>query len=338
MSFKKILSIRDLALATGFSKTAVSEALRGSDQVSLATREKVVQMAEKLGYAQDARISMLMAHIRQRNKTKNVNLAWLQYSIDYLPQRRLPWYAGLWDGAQARAAETGYSLEEVILKETDYTPKRVRGILLSRGIEGVILSPSYDENYFTQFDWSELASVSCGSEAELSPNHFVGTNYRDNLTIILHKICELGYKRPALWLKNMVDIETMSAIGGTYLFHTQQLFKKDQIPWEADKQILSKWFKKYQPDVIICLENTMIQLLAECGVSVPQDVGVVHINVCSDVAGWAGINQRNEDIGKMAIDILASQLMYNKRELPSTKTTTVLTGQWLDGWTLPSRI
>jgi len=337
MATKPQATLRSIAAATGYAKSTVSDALRQSPRIPEATRKAIQKAASEMGYKTDARISMLMAHLRQRHKAGEVNVAWLQYSVDTKPRSQMPWFCGIWEGASQRAKELGFNLDEIILQEKNHTPDRVRRILLSRGIEGVILAPPWYKEAYGDFNWSGLATVVCGSEAQLAPNHFIGPNYRENVALLFENLLRLGYQRPGLWLSEHNDLETRHAVAGTYLLLEQYLPVRNRIPWQPkDIKHLSfqTWLKRHRPDVIICQHNEMLEMLKKSGCRVPHHIGVAHLNVCKDVAGWAGIDQNHKVIGQLALESISSQLNHNERDLPKNPNETLVTGKWVDGWTL----
>lgn len=95
--------------------------------------------------------------------------------------------------------------------------------------------------------------------------------------------------------------------------------------------------KANRPDVVICTTNETIDILASLGYSVPRDLGVVHINICSDVKGWAGLDQLHEQIGAASVDMVTAQLNRGERGLTDHPKHVYIRGQWVDGWTCPPR-
>ena len=334
MTAKPQATLRSIAAATGYAKSTVSDALRQNPRIPEATRKAIQKAATEMGYQTDARISMLMAHLRTRHKAGEVNIAWLQYSVDTKPRSKQPWFSGIWEGASRRAKELGFNLDEIILQEKNHTPDRVRRILLSRGIEGVILAPPWYQEAYGAFNWSGLATVVCGSEAQLAPNHFVGPNYRENVALLFENLLRLGYQRPGLWMSEYIDMETRHAVAGTFLVLEQYLPARNRIPWHPKNEIIQAWLKRHRPDVIICQQNEMLEMLEKAGCRVPQDIGVAHLNVCRDVAGWAGIDHNHEVIGQLVLESISSQLNHNERDLPKNPNETLVTGKWVDGRTL----
>ena len=121
---------------------AVSVALRGKPGVSEATRKKVLKVAKQLGYEPDPEVANLLSRIRSKKPVDTkACLALLTSGRSanewklYQTERRFI------EGAQARAKEYGYRVEEFWMNEPGLTLARLGNIIWSRGIEGVIIAP-----------------------------------------------------------------------------------------------------------------------------------------------------------------------------------------------------
>ena len=82
-----IVLLSDVAKAAGVSTGTASLALRGEPGVKAATREKVVEIAERLGYRPNSAAAVLSSH-RMRGTQKQVFVAWLSC----VPEDRLRRY------------------------------------------------------------------------------------------------------------------------------------------------------------------------------------------------------------------------------------------------------
>ncbi|MBZ9599653.1 MULTISPECIES: LacI family DNA-binding transcriptional regulator [Streptomyces] len=117
----RTVTLLDVARAAGVSKSTVSDALQGSGRVAEATRDRVHEVAERLGYRPNSAARRL-----RRASTGAVGL--------YLPQTatRLDYYMNLAFGAVARAQEEG--LDVVLLAAAAGGPgrfaSRVDGLLV----------------------------------------------------------------------------------------------------------------------------------------------------------------------------------------------------------------
>lgn len=119
-------SARDVARAVGVSVSTVSRALTQPDQVSPATRERVVAAAAKLGYAPHPAARGL-----RMGRTHAIGLL--------VPDLENPYFASVTKGVQARASRAGYA---VFVVDSDEDPAVEPELLgeLTRRVDGVVLA------------------------------------------------------------------------------------------------------------------------------------------------------------------------------------------------------
>jgi LacI family transcriptional regulator len=68
----------DLAAAAGVSKMTVSLALRGHQKISPATRKRIQELAEKMGYRPNPLVQTLMANLRSTRPARyHSTIAWV---------------------------------------------------------------------------------------------------------------------------------------------------------------------------------------------------------------------------------------------------------------------
>ncbi|WP_104127809.1 LacI family DNA-binding transcriptional regulator [Cryobacterium sp. Y57] len=120
-----VVTIRDVARATGVSISTVSRALANPDQVAEATRLHVQETARTMGYRPNRAARGLVT-----GRTGSIGLV--------VPDLENPFFGSICKGVQARARAAGYA---VFIADTDEDPlledEVVRG--LAKQVDGVIL-------------------------------------------------------------------------------------------------------------------------------------------------------------------------------------------------------
>jgi DNA-binding LacI/PurR family transcriptional regulator len=76
-------------------------------------------------------------------------------------------------------------------------------------------------------------------------------------------------------------------------------------------------------------------MMRELGCRIPQAVAVAGSS--RDVPVDACINQNPEDIGRIAVQMLVSQINLNERGVPSVPCRTLVESSWQDGKSLPPK-
>jgi len=68
--------------------------------------------------------------------------------------------------------------------------------------------------------------------------------------------------------------------------------------------------------------------------SVPGDIGLVHLDRTFDLEAYAGMQQNNEHIGRAAVDMVIGQLQRNEFGVPPFQKSVLITGTWIPGPTV----
>jgi DNA-binding LacI/PurR family transcriptional regulator len=74
-------------------------------------------------------------------------------------------------------------------------------------------------------------------------------------------------------------------------------------------------------------------MIRELGYRIPQDIAVAGSS--RDVPVDAGINQNPEDIGRIAVQMLVSQINLSERGVPGVPCRTLVESSWQGGNSMP---
>jgi LacI family transcriptional regulator len=169
-------ALSDIARACGLSISTISRALRGHAKVSAATRHRIEEVAERLGYRPNPYIAALMSNVRRARRATAAAAALAR--IDTSPNadewKADPVQSQFYIGALARAERLGHRLERFHGGNSNISPARLTGILRARGITGVICSGHRYNAHGTAFpfDRDRFALVTVGFR-RLEGGHFV---------------------------------------------------------------------------------------------------------------------------------------------------------------------
>lgn len=314
--------------------------MRGRKNISAATRKKVHDMAAQLGYTTDAHLSGLMSYLRRRQSVPHRGtLVWINSSASSRLWHTQPYKTGFFEGAQRRARTLGYEFDEVWTGDPDLSRRRLGQILETRRVDGLIIPTlKWTGDDKLELPWDNYAAAYIDTTILAPALSCVSPDYGENLRRALHAVLELGYVRVGCWLSSFVDDVAANRYSGMYLYErAHRRLPMIPIPeLETDRgQRFGAWVREYRPDAIICNEATCMTDLQKLGLRVPQDVALVHLNVCGDVAGWAGIDQKHAQLGECAVDMVVAQLHRDERGIPSLVKHIDIRGGWVMGWTCP---
>lgn len=342
------VTLRDVARAVGVSHVAVSLALRNDPSISEKRREQIQRVARQMGYRPDPMLSSLAAY-RQGSRPAQFQsiVAWLNRWSDPAGLRRFHEFDAYWRGASAEAERLGYRLEEILWPK-DLPAKRVEQILLTRNARGVLIPPCDLDLDWRGVDWSRFSLIRLGMSVKYPESHVVTTDHFREMQKAIERMVELGYRRIGLAVEGLFDRRLGAPLSASFLAGHRLMGIKEIVPpllfrvrpdgpgYAAGLRQLRQWLRAHRPDAIMTATVRVPDMLRELGVRVPRDVGLAGTSV-ADVPVSAGIDQASEEVGRMAMQMLAAQIHVNERGEPPTPCRILVEGRWRDGASMPPR-
>jgi LacI family transcriptional regulator len=340
-------SQNDIAKASGFSRSTVSRALDNHRGIPESTKQKIFDIAKKLGYKKNPIVSMLTAQVRA-SRTRKVNSTLAYITTLSTPALFLginPTYSRFFLGAQKRAEELGYGLDPIWRRDSTMTAERITKILISRGISGLLLAPRPNPLSHISLRWEKFAAVAIGHPLPSPKVHFAGAWHYNIMSAALRVIHKYGYRRVGFAVLPESDQYSNYALFSRYLLYRSSLPTKYQVPLlykpsqaeEIDLPRFEQWFSRHQPEVILCLGPQIPEWLSRLGLSVPQDVAYADLCLGSVDGTFAGVSEMPEVIAAGAVDLVVEQLHLNNFGPPEHPKTLLIEGKWVDGKTLPRK-
>lgn len=333
--------MRDVARSLAVDPSTVSLALRGHPRIPPGTREKIRRAAEQLGYRPDPMLGAL-AHYRRASAPAEIvaELAWVNrwsLAARYHAYRE---FDGYWRGAEAAAREAGYRLERFEIGGGSL--ERFARMLRARGIRGLLVPPHHGaRNDWEGFDLSGLAVVRIGHSVRL-PAHAAACDQTEAGRLGFACIHARGYRRVGFVTHPGAEFSSRFQAGflfarentpGAAVLPTLLLEEADT---EADRARLRLWLERHRPDAIFTTHGGLRRMLHEVGVRVPGDVALAATSVLDGNAD-AGIDQRPEEIGRAAVELLDGLVSRGGAGAPGIPRMTTVQPGWRDGASLPDR-
>jgi LacI family transcriptional regulator len=100
-------------------------------------------------------------------------------------------------------------------------------------------------------------------------------------------------------------------------------------------RLLRQWLARHKPDAILTFVVSLPDMLRQLGHRIPQDVAVAGTGI--DVPVDAGLDQHSEAIGRMAVEMLVSQVNLNERGEPADPCRILIESRWRDGSSMPRK-
>lgn len=339
-------NMQQIADAAAVSKSAVSLALRNDPRIPESTRTRIQKIAEKMGYQRNPVVDTLMSQLRAgRQPGFQANLAVINCApFEDLSSNHT--FRRLREGVLERSQKLGYGVEEFWLQKPDLRPQRLKQILETRGIRGIILIGilGFDEIDVKQFAlfYKSFACAVIGT-AQLSKRINCSTNDQ-YLTArrATKKVLKLGYQRPILVIPEADDAILENKFSAGFYSIIKSLPKKDQfemVRLDSNKMTqIIETIQAKQADVVITNQSELCQALKLNGIKVPEDVGLVHLDWHAELNEMAGMRQNNKVVGQVGVDLVVGQLQRNEFGAQEFPQVVEIESIWVEGPSISTKL
>jgi DNA-binding LacI/PurR family transcriptional regulator len=343
---KERVTLRDIAHRVGVSHMTVSRALRNDPSIPPPRRREIQKVAEEMAYEPDPFLSSLVAYrFRMQPHKIQSEIAWINAWAEPQRLRQHREFDAYWRGAATVAKKYGFRLEEICWP-ANCTAKRLRQILLVRNIRGVLFPPQWPPRDWGQYDWNNVSMIRFGTSVRTPDVHVVTSDGFRAVQTAVRKIKDYGYQRIGL----IVSMDFDGSLGGNLyggFLAAQEILElkpvlrllkilRDPKQKPENQFLLDKWMRSERPDAILTCEPQIPNMLGTLGYRIPYDVAVAGTSV-SDIPVTAGIDQNSEEIGRVAVEMLVSQIHMNQRGVPRAPCRILVEGFWQDGTSLPDK-
>ena len=330
---RKPVTTRDIAAFAGVSNATVSLALRNHPRISQATRTRVQRAAQTLGYRPDPQIAKLMHRLRM---TRAPGFQSTIAAITTVPESlQLRYLHDIIQSARNRAESLGHAFMILRPSEKEVKAAALQRILLSRGVEGLLILPMLSPgNIEGWLDWRYFAVVTATYSVTTPDFHRVVPHQFGNSLRLCRELARLGYQRIGLVHSKEHDIAVHHGFSGAVAWHNLiggSEMVRPLIHENADASDLERWFAAEKPDVIITSGEPECRLIAHrLGLSIPGPVGFA-------VMDWygqpdlAGIDEHPSAIGAAAVNLLNTEIISGNLGIPDVPTITMISGKWVPG-------
>lgn len=330
-------TMRTIADACGCSRNTVSLALQNDSRVVAERRQKIKDVAQSLGYRPDPKLAQVMGNIAKQTKQ---HLSKIGVLIPEDFKRPDPWkdhsyLQASYDGISEQMIERGYESDYFWLGAPQMSPSRMKNILLTRGIEGLIVLSYAKVPAVIDFDFSKFAAVVIGRALSQPRLDAVGEDLYNDLETAVLNIRSRGYRRIGLALDSGFSARSRHCWEAAFQFYQVNLPRSERVPLciysRANTAPLEGWVHQHNPDCIIGVSETTYPDLLNLGFSFPETAGFVTLIQDVKYSGLAGMVFQHKRISAKAVDIVDEKLRFRERGLPENPELVLFAGHWIDG-------
>lgn len=331
---RKAVSLSDIARRLNTTAATISRALRNDPRISEAMCRRARATADALGYRPDPEAQRLMTHLRATRQVRFIaTLGLINDAETGIDLYRDPYTSHVIAGAEKRARELGYLLDEIRVRTEGLNPKRLTGIFSSRSLRGLLVPPQALLREDIKLPLDDLAMVAATAARPDLPLHRVSPDHFANITLLIEKLVELGHVRIGLLISEEMEIRQRRGPSSVYHWFVHQARLLVPIPpldvvREGTK--LVPWFHRHQPTAVLAPDSWVRDLL-EPVTSIPGATSLVIYG--NRRPGFSGIDELPEEIGSAAIDLLTAAIQRGEKGLPVHPKRMLVRGLFVNGTT-----
>ncbi|MBD5780550.1 LacI family DNA-binding transcriptional regulator [Pelagicoccus sp. NFK12] len=336
------VSMSTIAAEVGVSKATVSLALRNSPEVSTAMKEKIRETADRLGYQLNPALGQLLSQIRNRDSYR-ATIALINAHSDNNSLKRHPTIPEYVEGINQRADSLGYRLDYFWLNDPELKARRLKSIMLARGIKGALVVGLMNDCQFPEklLPIAEaLPLVVTGVRTRNPTLPYVCVDHHGLALQAVENALRLGYQRPGLVLDQKIDRLVEGRFSAGYLYGQMRLPEESRLPplyqnagEEEDFACFKVWMQEYRPDVIFTLYNDVSHWLQKLGMKAPDDIGLIQLEWRKNAPDWSGMRQHNDHTGEAAVDTLVGMVHRGETGLQAEPRALLIAPSWQSGKT-----
>lgn len=324
-------TLQDIAKAAGVSRSTVSLALRNHPRIPAETRERVIRMAARLGYRPNAELARLMALLRESRERRDRPVMALVTDYEKPLSAAAP-PSPTWLGFQRRATELGYLPEEFHLTH-QISPARLKTILCTRAIRGVVFAGLRDPSFAAKMDLSGFAVATLGNAIQKPGLHRSTSDKHANTLHSCERLWAAGCRRIALVVPRQQEERVEHTfLSGYLIFHYLHRHPRwpellvNEAPWE-ELRLIARWIGQHRPDAIIAAYPGLEDALRHGPYARRKLPRIALVNVSAP--GECGMDQRHDLIAAGAVDLVDAQLKRNETGLPVRPKHLLIRGDWV---------
>jgi LacI family transcriptional regulator len=341
-------TLKDVARESGYHITTISLALREHPSIPAATRQRIQEIAQRLGYERNP-VFHALSRFRQQGTVcaPAPRIAYLENFNHWFGVPRPPYLEAVFQGARRQAELLGYQLDPLAVGEDAHDSRSLAKYLREKQITGIVIGsflPGFSEIALT---WDEYAIAKIQSR-HMDPEATVVSNDQlGEVRLAFRRLSALGYRRIGLAVGRSDEDACGHRHTAGYLMEEAALPADRRVPpllfpyniLEASlRGMIARWVRRHQIDVVLCNWNTIQAMLEHEGLCVPTEVACACLCICDPMPNpMAGVRPNLHLVGERAVSIVVAQLKSTERGLPEFPSSIYVKSVWQDGPSAPGR-
>jgi len=329
------VSLRDVASAANVSVSTASFALRNDQRVKQPTRQRVLEVAEQLGYARNPHLSHLGRRRLQIAHDERVPILLLHGGNASLNQAFFPHF-------HAIAKRHGYRIEDVAIPSLEDITAFGRTVY-TRGYEGLILWRLQDAGILDPLPTSRLAIVGVDHFSDQPPIEIVRHDYFTPALRIYETLRERSFRRigTLLSVHDPLNRDDHMRMGGAYA-GMMSLPPEERLPilrlslpdanTEVTHESIKRYLKRHQPDVLVfSLSAAILSLEWRLPEILRYPRVAIYVSEPAETTRYAGFTFAEPLVAETAITILDRHIRHRIHGFQRVQILHQISATWTEG-------
>ncbi len=328
--------MRHVAEAVGVAVSTVSKGLRNDPSIPKDRCLEIQKAANRLGYRPDPLVANLMSQMHHhRRRSDPHHIAW----IDLWPEGGddrvdVMSAAPVLRGARERAHELGYGIEVYPAGRDGLTPESLRRTLTTRGQWGIIVPPVPAAAREFPLDLRGLTGVTIGTSLSQPVMHRVSPNHFQGCVLAFERLRAKGFRQIGIVLTKAMNERVEGRWLGAFHACQQSLPANDRVTpllvGKGDHDVIEGWLKRENPDAVLVAENLEWPGSALSEDRLPAKPFTAWLMPQAESGGVIGLNLRQEQLGRVAVEMVVAQIHRNERGSPAIPHTVLIDAVWVE--------
>jgi len=321
----KRIGLKDIAQALNISVTTVSRGLNNKFDISKSTRDAILQKAKELNYRPNA-------HAVSLRKNEYFSIGVILPKIDHY------FFSTLLKGIMNKAHKANFL---VIIGESAHNVEKEQEVIqqfISHCVTGVVVSPannSEGSNNLETLNNNGIPYVTVDRFIKSSNKPFVKSDDINGGYLAVEHFIENGYKKIAILkgenhcsISNARFLGYKKALSEHNMEFDHRIARNCQTDIEDDgyHHALDLLLSPNRPDAFFAVNDNIAlgvyQAAKECGLKIPQEVGVIGFSNSliskNIIPSLSTVEQQGIEMGEQAFDFLQQSIIGNEHRLNKT--------------------